>query len=277
MQRLDNESCQAGEETAHSLEDAEDGEVPIALSQELENLANLFPFTSQDRPNSHSLEMLESLLPTPQRAWNLCESYLLHGALFFRPIKRNELMNIFLPKIYETASSRLRSRAAAESSPPSDHMEDSKPLESTSPHALAALYFTFSLGALLDLRISPYNAEAEHYYDLGRAALSLHAAYESPSMETVQAMGLMATYRSLAGSRYSRDSAVCHVLGPQCQKSISFPLVVRNELRCKTCPKCKPHLIILSSSDSKGLLNRSVFVSHVESRRLFLSLSGRSG
>lgn len=198
-----------GEETAHPLEDAEDGEAPIALSPELENLANLFPFTSQDRPDSHSLEMLESLLPTPQRAWNLCESYFLHGALFFRPIRRNELMDILLPKIYETAYSQSRSRAAAESSPPSDHTENPKLFESTRPHALAALYFTFSLGALLDLGMSPYNAEAEHYYDLGRAALSLHAAYESPTMETVQAMGLMATYRSLAGSKYSRDSAWC--------------------------------------------------------------------
>lgn len=263
MQGLDNESCQAGEETAHS-EDAEDGEVPIALSQELENLANLFPFTSEGRPNSHSLEMLESLLPTPQRAWNLCESYLLHGALFFRPIKRNKLMDIFLPKIYETASSQLRSRAAAESFAPSDDTEDSKIFESASPHALAALYFTFSLGALLDLGISPYNAEAEHYYDLGRAALSLHAAYESPTMETVQAMGLMATYRSLAGSKYSRDSAVCHVHDPQRQKSISFILVVRHELRCKACTKCKSHSIILPSSNSEGLLDRSVFVSHFE-------------
>ena len=54
----------------------------------------------------------------------------------------------------------------------------------------------------------PYNSEAERYYDLGRAALSLRAVYDSPNMDSVQAIGLMATYHSLAGKRYSRDSAV---------------------------------------------------------------------
>lgn len=151
--------------------------------------------------------MLESLLPSHERAWALCESYLGHGALFFRPIQREELMNTFLPGVYNTASARVTSRVAADASPREDS-EDPAPADSSSPHALATCFFLFALGALLDLNLGPYNAEAEHYYDLGRSALSLRAVFDSPKVDTVQALGLMATYHSLAGKKYSRDSAV---------------------------------------------------------------------
>lgn len=76
------------------------------------------------------------------------------------------------------------------------------------PHALALAFFVFALGALLDLNLPPYNAEAEHYYDLGRASLSLRVVFDSPQVDTVRAIGLMATYHSLGSKRYTRDSAV---------------------------------------------------------------------
>jgi hypothetical protein len=42
---------------------------------------------------------------------------------------------------------------------------------------------------------------------LGRAALSLRSVFDSPQIETVQAVGLMATYHSLGDKKYTRDSA----------------------------------------------------------------------
>lgn len=114
-------------------------------------------------------------------------------------------MATLLPNVYNSALIR---RQCSESSPNQSRQDDSGPVTSSTPHALATLFFLFALGALLDLDLSPYNAEAEKYYDLGRAALSLRIVYDSPTVETVQAMGLMATYHSLAGKKYSRDSAV---------------------------------------------------------------------
>jgi hypothetical protein len=181
----------------------------IAMTPELQNLANLFPFTIQKTPNPNTLELLESFLPTIERAWSLSESYLLHAALFFRPVKRDELTNILIPTIYNAASERTKARINAEtSSADSGQSYEAAHVDAYSPHALATLLFVFALGALLDLNMPPYNAEAEHYYHLGCACLSLRSVFDSPQIDTIQAIGLMATYHTLGGKKYTRDSAV---------------------------------------------------------------------
>lgn len=75
------------------------------------------------------------------------------------------------------------------------------------PHLLAVLFFVLAVGALVDLTLPPYSAEAEKYYRLGRAALSLRSVFDSPEIETVQAVTLMAAYHSLASQRYTIESA----------------------------------------------------------------------
>ena len=121
-----------------------------------------------------------------------------------------------LPHVYNTANQRVRTRinfnAANEASPQSESSENglNMELEQGNSHALAVCFFIFALGALFDVNLPPYNGEAERYYDLGRAALSAKAVYDSPSIETVQSIGLMATYHTLAGRKYSRDSAVSY-------------------------------------------------------------------
>lgn len=69
------------------------------------------------------------------------------------------------------------------------------------------LYFVFAVGALLDLTLQPCSAEAELYYRLGRSALSLRSVFDSPELETVQALVIMAKYHSLCTQRYSIESA----------------------------------------------------------------------
>ncbi|KAF9450696.1 hypothetical protein P691DRAFT_664764 [Macrolepiota fuliginosa MF-IS2] len=186
-------------------EEAEDLRFP--LSPDLENLSNLFPFTRVNMPNTTSLSILESHFPHKERATSLFESYCNHASYFYRPIKREELFTIILPSMYDATN---HPSPYNEASPPPDCDTQGQPLvDHKRPHDLATVFFVLALGALFDLNLPPYNTEAEHFYDLGRAALSLQAAYESPSINTVQAMGLMATYHSSAGRKYSRDSAWC--------------------------------------------------------------------
>ncbi|KAJ7034066.1 fungal-specific transcription factor domain-containing protein [Mycena alexandri] len=162
-----------------------DGEAPIPL--DILELGNIFP---QARPNLPKLQRIRTLLPQYEHAIYLCEAYLSHAALFFRPIKRDELLGPFIQAIYM----------------PEDQTEVGN---GDVAHALAVLFFVLALGALLDLQLTPYNAEAERYYAAGRAALSLRSVYDSPLFDTVRGVGLMATYHSLAGKKYSRDSAWC--------------------------------------------------------------------
>ncbi|EKM81461.1 hypothetical protein AGABI1DRAFT_54232 [Agaricus bisporus var. burnettii JB137-S8] len=189
-----------------SAEETENLHVP--LSPELEGLSNSFPFTRFNMSaDPAALKTLESYLPTWERGLSLAQFYIDHASFFYRPVKREELFDSILPRTYSSLQSTAQ---AAEPSPQLGELprEQNVP-ESLRPHELAMLFFIFALGALLDLNLPPYNAEAEYFYELGRAALSLKAVYESPSIDTVRAMGLMATYHTHAGRKYSRDSAWC--------------------------------------------------------------------
>ncbi|KAG5654180.1 hypothetical protein H0H81_006562 [Sphagnurus paluster] len=180
-------------ETETEASDENDDSSSRTLSPEVASIGNLFPSQGK-RSCTKTLPLLEAQLPTQERAWALGESYLLHAANFFRPIKREELFESFLPGIYNAA------RAP-------DPANEGEQLKNT-PHALATLFFLFAMGALLDLSLPAFNDEAEHYYDLGRTALSLRPVFDAPQVDTIQALGLMATYHCLAGKKYSRDSAV---------------------------------------------------------------------
>ena len=169
---------------------------------EVEKLANLFPFTSRGRPNIRGLELLKGFLPPKELALQMCDSFIRHASYFFRPIKADELRDVLVPSIYN--GTNTHGTSTPQENIPRDRVYN------TPPHALATLFFVFALGCLLDLKLTPFNADAEKYYDLGRAALSLRPVYE-PNMYSVNAMGLMATYHSLAGKRYTRDSAVRRV------------------------------------------------------------------
>ncbi|KAJ7712510.1 fungal-specific transcription factor domain-containing protein [Mycena metata] len=180
----------AGTETllvAEDQSDEEDDSPSDAIPLDILEFGNIFP---QARPNLPKLQRIRSLLPQYEHAVHLCEAYLSHAALFFRPIKRDELLGPFIQAIYM----------------PEDQTEVGP---GDAAHALAVLFFVLALGALLDLQLTPYNAEAERYYAAGRAALSLRSVYDSPLFDTVRGVGLMATYHSLAGKKYSRDSAWC--------------------------------------------------------------------
>lgn len=223
-------SKRAGEEEGSSDEE-EPAESQDAFA-DIEKLANLFPFTGKGHPNVNGLALIEMFLPSFERASQLCDSYIKHGSYFFRPIKSDDLLAVLFPSIYKRITARSQN-SSQDMDPNRDEVVHN------TPHALATLCFIFALGCLLDLTLPPYNSEAERYYDLGRAALSLKPVYDSPNMDSVQAMGLMATYHSMAGKKYSRDSAVC---GLCCkQKDTGSPLiisVVRHELCCEARSEC---------------------------------------
>ena len=45
-----------------------------------------------------------------------------------------------------------------------------------------------AIGALLDLDAPPYSYDANHYYQLGRAALSIDSVLEEQSITAIQAL-----------------------------------------------------------------------------------------
>ena len=142
---------------------------------------------------SQLLYRLEAELPPQPRAWTLCETYLAYFTWWFRPIKRDELINDVLSPIYKFSS---------EPTGPDGYRNGIR-----SPHLLAVLYLVFAVGALVDLTLPPCSIEAEKYYRLGRAALSLKSIFDSPNCETIQAISLMSGYHSLCNTRHTAESA----------------------------------------------------------------------
>ncbi|KAG6378829.1 fungal-specific transcription factor domain-containing protein [Boletus reticuloceps] len=195
----------AGSEAGAELDGSgpELSSVPIddlpQISSEISRLASILPFNiagiSDENKQTALFHALLDLLPEYPRATTLCETYLENSAWVFRPITREELIDELLAPVYALAQDRNK-----------EVLED-KARNEISPHALAVLYMVFAHGALTDLTLPPYNAEAENYFHLGRLALSLHPVFELPTTRTLQALCLMAIYYGNHGRHPTLDSA----------------------------------------------------------------------
>jgi hypothetical protein len=85
----------------------------------------------------------------------------------------------------------------------------SQPQAKGTAHELALLFVIFCFGSLTDMALppAPDNPEAEHYYQLTKAALGLEPVLERPpSVATVQALSLMGIYEGLCSGENSIES-----------------------------------------------------------------------
>lgn len=124
--------------------------------------------------------IIESHLPSYERAWQLAEIHLEHAAWIFRAVSPQQLKDEMLPIIYKRQA-------------PLDAAH-----EYSGPHDLALLFTVFAMGALLDLDQEPYNAESVHYYNLAKAAISLQSIFDKPELVTIQALHLMSVYNAMS-------------------------------------------------------------------------------
>ncbi|TBU24176.1 fungal-specific transcription factor domain-containing protein [Dichomitus squalens] len=190
----------AGSETmlAQAVSADEEGSPVPSIEPELANLAIAFPVSIIEEGTDALMLKLEAHLPPQPRAWALCETYLEHLTWWCRPIKRDELINDILIPIYNCKKDPSKNVY---------HRDGTTDEEGRCPHLLSVLFFVFALGSLVDLTLPPCSAEAELYYRLGRAALSLRSIFDSQEIETVQALIHMAMYHSLCSQRWSLESA----------------------------------------------------------------------
>ena len=155
------------------------------------------------------MALLFAGLPPRPRAWSLCETYLEHSSWYFQLVLRSEFIAEVLTPIYNAK-----------------HQRESGDYETeTSPHTFAFLFLVFAQAVLLDLTVPAYDEEAETFHYYACAALALRSLVDSPTIETVQSVLLMAHYRSGAGERYTRESIyVLSSLGCKLALSVSIRL-----------------------------------------------------
>lgn len=136
-------------------------------------------------PLHHVYEMIEGHLPPYPRACELAESYVDHASWLFRSVPRSQLFDEMLPRYYKQASGE---------DVPLPRMDPSN------PHDLALLLLCFAIGALMDLKQSPYNSEGEHYFQLAQAAMCLQPILANPTLVTIQALHLQSIYVAMVGN-----------------------------------------------------------------------------
>ncbi|KAJ6495975.1 hypothetical protein C8R45DRAFT_151588 [Mycena sanguinolenta] len=156
---------------------------PSYLPPEINQFCNAFPFTPPTILKNSIQETIETFLPPIERAVVLCETFLEHLSWMFHIVSRQQLIDELIPAIYKQV------RVAY------------------GPHELAVLLITLSIGALVDLNLQPYNLEAQHYYRLTRAALSLQSVMTEPSIVTVKTLHLMSIYNGLSGKESNMEAS----------------------------------------------------------------------
>ncbi|KAJ7171427.1 fungal-specific transcription factor domain-containing protein [Mycena filopes] len=170
-----------------------------------------FPFaspTAWDPPSS--LALLRAQLPPAPRAWALHATFAAAASWYITPLPASELAELLLllyspsnfnPPSFDEDGNYL----GGGGSDYSDENEEGE--EEVTPHALALVFLALASAALADLSLPPYSAEADRYFDLGRAALALAPVFGSRDLHTIQALMLAGVWYATGGPRYSFDSS----------------------------------------------------------------------
>ncbi|KAF7315900.1 Zn(2)-C6 fungal-type domain-containing protein [Mycena indigotica] len=133
-----------------------------------------------------ALERLYHHLPPQPRAWALLERYFQNGCWTVMPLMQDEAVEI-LASVYQS--------------------HRTEPQHSLTTQQMAVVYLVFALGALVDLELPPYSPEADHYFDLACAAMSIKPFYDDVTVLTVQMLTLLASYYAHGGRRFTMDGA----------------------------------------------------------------------
>lgn len=139
---------------------------PSYLPSEINHCYQCFPFP----PGILSTPvqpMIESFLPPVERAIALCDTFLEHLSWMFHIVSRQQLINELIPVVYKHINVPY------------------------GPHDLALMLIVLGIGSLVDLNLQPYNLEAQHYYRLARATLSLQPVLGEQSVVTIKVVIIM--------------------------------------------------------------------------------------
>jgi hypothetical protein len=150
------------------------------LPQEFRLFSQAFPFTPMGSVAAVQ-ELIETHLPSLERAKVLVKTYFEQASWLFRSVSREQVMDELLPIYYSNSTA-------------------TPPEESKGAHELGLLLLVFAIGALVDLTQEVSSQEAEHYHQLARASICLQPVLEKPSVITIQALHLLGAYNAMSGN-----------------------------------------------------------------------------
>jgi hypothetical protein len=131
--------------------------------------------------------LVESHLPTWERAHELAAVYFQQVSWIFRGVTRTQLIDDMMPAIYRRQASL----------PGEDY---------TGPHDLALLFIVFAVAALV--QPEPSSSLAEHFQQVSRAGLALQPVLEKPSIVTIQVLHLLSIYNAMSGADFKSETSM---------------------------------------------------------------------
>ncbi|KAI0372783.1 hypothetical protein BV20DRAFT_1119753 [Pilatotrama ljubarskyi] len=158
----------------------DEGDSPqMQLPTDIPWLSHTFPFYTAVSETAGGIRgAVLDALPDRTKARRLATIYFKHAAWMYTPIPEAEFNDTIFTRVYDQ---RIDT--------------DPAPMDA---HRLAVLCLVLGLGALLDLEKPYLSPEAMHYYQLGRAVLSVDSVLESQSIPAIQAVILMCHYMFLS-------------------------------------------------------------------------------
>ncbi|KAF8077997.1 hypothetical protein FPV67DRAFT_1557423 [Lyophyllum atratum] len=153
------------------------------LPQEINNCHQSFPFAPPGILAATVQPMIETFLPSIERAVHLCETFMEHLTWMFQIVTRQQVIKELIPVVYKQVR------------------------VSYGPHDLALMLIVLGIGTLVDLNLPPYSLEAQHYYRLSRAALALQPVLGEQSVVTIKVLHLMSIYNGMSGKESNLEQS----------------------------------------------------------------------
>ncbi|KAL5501529.1 hypothetical protein ACEPAH_8789 [Sanghuangporus vaninii] len=145
-----------------------------------------FPFSPLYLPTQEMRERIREKLPSFERASALVEAYLENTSWIVKMVDREQIVEELLPLFYKKRSSSAGNVQA-------------------DPHSLTLLFAIFACGAVADLTLPPWNEEADLYYRLAWMGFSLRSIFDGTSLQTIQALAIIASYDIFSCRRNSLE------------------------------------------------------------------------
>ncbi|KAH9989851.1 fungal-specific transcription factor domain-containing protein [Russula vinacea] len=152
-------------------------ELPMPNSMPWRSYA--FPFASNVAGHIEDIRaMLLNSLPDNNTVRRQIDIYWRHGSWMYTPIEQNDFYSSIYGRVFDPEAGSDYDRIQS--------------------HRIAVVYMMLAIGALLDLDAPAHSYDANHYYQLGRAALSVDSVFEEQSIPAIQALLLMSHYMFLS-------------------------------------------------------------------------------
>lgn len=174
----------------------------LGLPAELDAFYYVFPLALSHIPTAPIRTIIDSYLPSWDRAVQLCRTMLENLSWMFQIVTFQQFTQDLMPAVYPSG-------------------RDATPGPSIcGPHDLALFFGVLTIGALVDLSLPPYNSEAKLYYVMCRSALSLENPMANASLATVKTYHFISLYNGMSGreSNMSNTYTVLNFAGRIAQK-----------------------------------------------------------